>query len=380
MSDESRISRRSFVQKCLVAGSAIALVPEFVADSSPDKALSGKMEEALELLSRFGPEYRGGLANHAPMVADALISMGREEAVLPWVERYSRQLDEHPASTRKISIGEWRSALGDFSRATDWVNFFNSQLSENPWREVLAQWVPLLAPGLAAAAAHGLLRTAHITRRLSQKETPSRINELAEGLGYWAARYVTLPESANKPVAKMKPSEAIRLVKLLPEDQRRSGLITDRFEALSRFTPFADSIQLIDDSMQPSELLSDLTRTFAQIYLMNPRRYLIAFVHAVTGPSSIRILLPYLPAEGVRDMLRYGWQLAAAIYSANAEKTFDGVSEQSYPDADDLIDRAISAQDEHAIKFTEACLREHRLNPHPIYLIAARNACDQLRG
>lgn len=79
-------------------------------------------------------------------------------------------------------------------------------------------------------------------------------------------------------------------------------------------------------------------------------------------------------------MLRYGWQLAAAIYSANAEKTFDGVSEQSYPDADDLIDRAIAAQDEHAIKFTEACLREHRLNPHPIYLIAARHACDQLRG
>lgn len=50
----------------------------------------------------------------------------------------------------------------------------------------------------------------------------------------------------------------------------------------------------------------------------------------------------------------------------------------THRDADDLIDRAIAAQDEHAIKFTEACLREYHLKPHPIYLVAARNACDQL--
>jgi hypothetical protein len=353
-------------------------LPELIASSSPKKDVTGKMEEALDLLARFGPEYHGGLANHAPMVADALMALGREEAVLPWVERYSRQLDAHPTPRNPISLQEWRSALGDFARSADWVIFFQNQLKEETWRNVLARWVPLLSPGLAAAAAHGLLRTAHITRRLTEKETRLRLNELAEGLGYWASRYQTLPQSKNASnVKKMKASEAIRFVKFLPEKQRADGLITDRLHALGEFAPFADVIDLIDDSMAPTEILSDLTRTFAQIYLINPRRYLIAFVHAVTGPSSIRILLPYLPPEGVSQIIRYGWQLAAAIYATNGEKVFDGVSNQEVS-ADDLIDRAVAAEDEHAIKFTEACLREHHLKPHPIYLAAARNACDQL--
>ena len=35
---------------------------------------------------------------------------------------------------------------------------------------------------------------------------------------------------------------------------------------------------------------------------------------------------------------------------------------------------ALATGDEHAIKFTEACLREHALNPKPVYLAAARAA------
>ncbi len=37
-------------------------------------------------------------------------------------------------------------------------------------------------------------------------------------------------------------------------------------------------------------------------------------------------------------------------------------------DRDDLVDRALATGDEHAIKFTEACLREYALNPKPLYL------------
>ena len=38
---------------------------------------------------------------------------------------------------------------------------------------------------------------------------------------------------------------------------------------------------------------------------------------------------------------------------------------------DELIERAIACGDEHAIKFTEVCLREHALNPDPAFLAAA---------
>jgi hypothetical protein len=43
-----------------------------------------------------------------------------------------------------------------------------------------------------------------------------------------------------------------------------------------------------------------------------------------------------------------------------------------------LIDRALATRDEHAIKFTEACLREHALNPKPVYLQAAWDAVGRL--
>ena len=44
-----------------------------------------------------------------------------------------------------------------------------------------------------------------------------------------------------------------------------------------------------------------------------------------------------------------------------------------------LLSSAVATGDEHAIKFTEACLREHALNPKPVYLLAARHATDYLR-
>jgi len=40
---------------------------------------------------------------------------------------------------------------------------------------------------------------------------------------------------------------------------------------------------------------------------------------------------------------------------------------------------AVTNGDEHVIKFTEACLREHELNPKPEYLAAARHAMEALR-
>src|SRR6266404_4049804 len=54
----------------------------------PMKALHTSMDEALELLSAYGPDLQNGMTSHAPMTAEALCAMGRPEAVMPWLERY----------------------------------------------------------------------------------------------------------------------------------------------------------------------------------------------------------------------------------------------------------------------------------------------------
>jgi hypothetical protein len=74
----------------------------------------------------------------------------------------------------------------------------------------------------------------------------------------------------------------------------------------------------------------------------------------------------------------YGWQLAAGIYSVFADSLISSKSAAQKYDTEDLIERAIKNGDEHAIKFTEACLREYALNPKLVYLEAARMVSDEL--
>ncbi|MBI2913249.1 MAG: DUF4243 domain-containing protein, partial [Chloroflexi bacterium] len=129
----------------------------------------------------------------------------------------------------------------------------------------------------------------------------------------------------------------------------------------------------------PSRFLSDLTKTFAEVYLANSHTgHVIGFIHAVTGPRALRLLLPYLPPEAVPDALSYGWQAAIGIYAALGEAVDPGSIQAPDESIDDLIGQAVVTGDEHAIKFTEACLGEHALEPQPAYLAAAGHAIDVL--
>jgi len=86
-----------------------------------------------------------------------------------------------------------------------------------------------------------------------------------------------------------------------------------------------------------------------------------------------------LPLEPAHAALGYAWQTAAAMYA-----TFGTRTDLSHPvevqvgNRDELIDRAIACGDEHAIKFTEVCLREYALNPDQAFLAAAQHATRTL--
>jgi hypothetical protein len=371
-------SRRAFVQNSIASLPAFFLL-NIPWQNSEALNLEDTMDEALEMLAQTGPEYQGGLANHGPMAAEALIAMNRADSVVNWVKTYKKSLQPHPTAITKINPADWRQSLGNFNLSAEWIAFFNRELKEKPWPEVLNEWVTNLAPGLSAAAGHGLLRTAHITRRLAKKETQRRLNELAEGLGYWAARYQILPSSDKKVEKQLLPLQAFNQIKFLPLGQRPSGgSITRGLMTLDDFPPFADVINMVDTSGDPQKFLSNLTETFATVYVENPsRRFIISFIHAVTAPSAIRLMLPSLSNEAKHRILRYGWQLAAGIYATFGE-TLIKTNAEATDSKDNLIDRAVQNGDEHAIKFTEACLREYALNPKPVYLLAARMVSNEL--
>jgi hypothetical protein len=379
------VSRRRFLRQAAAAASATCLAPLLPATAgTPKKNMpeTSAMEDALALLAPTGPEYAGRLANHGPMAAEALVELARPEAVVPWVEKYKRRLRDHPGGTRPIDSKSWREALGEGDRVGDWIVFFRREVEERPWKTVLADWIPRFSPGVVAAAFHGAIRTAHAVRSLEATETPARRRELAEGLGYWAATYNALPE-ASPPVkvpAGRRPSDAIASVPLLPPERRISyGNITDRLSPLDQFPPFASVADAVDSSGDPDAFLTNVTETFAGVYLASvPPGSVITFLHGVTGPTAVRTLLPYVSPEERRRLVRYTWQAAASFLSSSGGKTSPRISDEKLPSRDELADRALATDDEHAIKFTEACFREYARNPKPVYILAARDGVARL--
>ncbi len=339
----------------------------------------GALDLALERFARTGPEYWGGLANHGPMAAEALVAMRRSDAVAGWVEKYASRLGPPPSASEPITAGGWEAALGQRERVADWAVFFRQELAEAPWPQVLRRWVSRLAPGFVAVATHGAIRTGHAARALGVRETPPRLHELAEGLAYWAANFTRLPES-DTVAGTARPSEAVKTLELLPASERRSGgFITARLAGLQRFAPFRDVAGRVAVHGDPSSFFSDLTETFARVYLENatPGK-VITFVHAVTGPSAARLLLPYADAKGALALQRYAWQAAAAMYVAMGDRASEPLREADPLDGETLVDRAVANGDEHAIKLAEACLREDRIRPRPIYRLAAQDALSRL--
>lgn len=342
------------------------------------------LDEALISMALAGPDLRNGLTNHAPMAAEALVALGRGDTVLRWLEDYRKGLTPRPLARERIERRNWRAALAHPERFTDWRELFDGELKEAPWQTVLEKWATRLAPGMAASATHGVIRTGHAVRALANRQAPARLNELADGLALWASTYQELPGETPAQSGAMNPMEAIGWIPVLPDERRKfSGTITSSLNELYRFPAFAPVIGLIDIGGEPSVLISELTRTFARIYLANAHNPLnvIVFIHAVTCAAAVRKLLPHLSDATRRAAMQYAWQTGCALYAAFG--TTAAVVQESEPvsESDEtLIDMAIACGDEHAIKFTEACLGENAIAPSSAYLAAARHAVQTLKA
>jgi Questin oxidase-like len=340
------------------------------------------LDETLEIMAPMGPDLSNGFSNHAPMAIEAMCAMGRRDAVMPWFERYHIRLAPRRARVARLTDDDWRAALGDQRRTEDWFEFFRNELEERPWPYVLETWAGRLAPGLMAAATHGVIRTGHATRAIALEDNLARRRELADGLAYWAADYMPLPAERHRS-ARAMPSDAIARVQTIPLETRRGnfGALTDALAQLDSFPPFKDTLDAVDPSGDAHAFLSDLTATFARVFLANARDTYttIAFVHAVTGPSALRPLLPYLRDTTAHAALAYAWQAAAAMYATFGTRADLSRFEQvKAGNENELVERAIECGDEHAIKFTEVCLREHALNPNPAFMAAADHAIRML--
>ncbi|MGW9211309.1 questin oxidase family protein [Embleya sp. NPDC055664] len=311
------------------------------------------------------------------MAADALIALGHMDVVPGWMRRYRRFLEPKPGpvSTIPDSGTEWRSALGDIRRIEDWIQFMRRALATAEWSDVLELWWRRLLPGISAAAAHGVLRTAHATRALvrASRPEPPLLDELACGMGYWAARYRAL--TPTRRLDGTRPlDEALALIpRLAPEASPVEPGIMGRLVPAARLPHLPDAVDALRPDPDVHSALSSLTGHAARVFLTQPNAA-IPLVHALTAPAAVRLVLPRLSSELHAPSFDAVWRLSSIIVSAYDSKStrLPREATEGEPVAPgELVEQAVRHGDEHVLKMTEACLREYRLRNDPAYLLAA---------
>lgn len=321
----------------------------------------GVLDETYQRLHGTGPEFEGWLSNHGPMAADALIRLGRPEEVDRWVDEYAQRLEEAPRARWSISEAEWREPLGDPSRLGDWCALFAQQVREGPWESLLARWWPRLLPGAIASATHGLIRTGHAVRALRERQTPERLDELAQALGYWAARWQPLP-GQRQPAGTADIGTALDGVPIMgAAGGARTRLAqlgqTDAWAlALVRLRPLTDPIAI-------PAALDALVDSAVTRYERWAHGSPVMLVHAATAPRAAALVLPALPTEMWKATYDTAWAVTAAIsaaYRPSTPRPASSDQERAAIRPEEVTELAVATRDEHAIKFVEVARESHR--------------------
>lgn len=327
--------------------------------------LEARIDDALTRIHETAAENERGFTSHAPMVVDTLVALRREDHIERFLDAYLPDFPkaEPAASTQpETPRPPWSGVLDP---GADWRGPLDHALCE-------------MAPTLFAAATHGLLRVAHAVRGLARRDTAVRRRELALAFEYWQRSAATLPGTPG--AARGAHADAATLVgalEVVPDDERTYGLFTESVGALGDHAPFIDAVErLIVPDVVTSEHVSGLTGAMLEPYFESPLLR-IAYVHTITAPSSLRLLAAHVRPQTLRALYGYGFQAVAALHSVSRLPTEHPIAPATRALADDaeaLATRAADTLEEHVIKFTEACAREHEASGDERFRLAAADA------
>jgi hypothetical protein len=341
------------------------------------------LDDALTVFAATAPEYGSlGFANHGPMACEALAQLGRADEIPDWVERYRGRLGDAPApANRPLSETEWPHALGQASAYPAWLALFEREIADRPPAAVVGEWAPRLLPGTIGAATHGLIRTGHGLRALGAADTPPRRLEVAIGLAFWASVYKELPGPPLL-IGQQDVPEALADLPYLPEDAPQEFLISAQVAQIAAVSDeFEQGVASLGWDGDAVGLLDELAGGGAVGYLRNADGGgAIGLLHAVTSVLACELVLPWLATEDRPAALGYVWQAAAALHVAYDIDRRGPLPARGASSIEALVDLAVEAGDEHAIKLTEAAIRSFARSHEPALLWAAADACARLGG
>lgn len=336
------------------------------------------LDEALAALESTAPEFRGRLANHAPMVAEAMAHAGRDDAVMPFIRATLPGLDPAPPPGTPIPYDERLAARGHPDRYADWYATAATDTVLGSWTTGLEAWIPVLIDGLFTQLGHGAIRTAHAVRSLQRGESERKLDELHRALGYWAAGYEEVLGVADLD-GPLDLEGSLAGLAALPVPIIRS--FPDRRRAMEREPGFAAGLRALGLTGTPHAMVDRLSAAAARMLVLNRAGNVIYLVHGVTLAGATRLLLPYLvPADQTRAVVALWESIAATVFISGGRPDLSADPFEAGESAPwiELIDAAIATGDEHAVKFAVAAFDAEHRAADPIYAVATAEVTRRL--
>lgn len=309
----------------------------------------------------FSAEYKKGLSSHYPMAIIALSKLGATlEEVESFQNSYVKRLEKLEKPTFKMTEDNWQDYLGNHKYNSEYIEFFTEQISRSGIEGTLKRFIPILFPGVAAAAFHPLIRLGYGISIFDS-------NEIAHGLASFAMGYLPLNEGSRsvetigleESLKKLHDNDIIR--KFSP----KVNPIYNRMKAtsnLEEFKFFSYSVSDLDLN------LGNLAKINLKMYLSSNDNF--TALHCLTATHALRYVLPFI--ENQKKALRYFWQAIGAAYvdakMPTIKNEFGSVPKISFQE---IFQKAIKTNDDHSIKLVFSCYEEFKEYKNPEYLLAA---------
>ena len=346
--------------------SSAALSPERL---YPHTAVADPLKALIARVGQRSGEFPVCLANHLPMVLEAMARLGagpeRLEAYAG-VYTASHAVPFPPAPVAPLDAEGWRSVLGQREREADLRRYFDGLVGKIGGAEAVRQTMPVLAPGVAASATHGLMRLAYALLRADDKE-------IAAALGYWAATFLSYEDVPPSRVADVDDPLA-HLLAMRDEPsfygvEAPTHLLWKWIEAMGRMPSFQDRL----GRLRAGPDFLDRARPAALALYAGTMSF--EALHAVTGCHWLRIVSPFIDAP--QTLARHFWEVVMALYTKIGmppppePALLERWRALPLPDDRTIAAAAVASDDEHDHSLVFSAFEEFRHTGDRLYKVVA---------
>jgi len=330
------------------------------ATSHPSPNPSDTLQLLLDVQQQLPAEYQDQLTNHLPMALQSLHSLGASpERMQAFYAAYAKRFDGMQTAAVAQPVADWRSLRGQPNAYPTLLASMCALVAHDGIDATLRALMPDLLPGVAAAAFHGLIRTAHAVQS-------DHAGEVAAALAYWAWRWQPLTP-AQVPADRMPLSAWSEALVREAQAWRSDGsLIYIRMDQATRGAVYQSLADALLPFVDLQSAIASLAALAAERYVASPN---FTVLHMITGMRALRALSPWIESEeGVQPILIRAF---TAAYLAARVVPLALAPEPHLRTWPEVIAAGIASDDDHVIKLVHACREEASAYGEGNYLRAA---------